>query len=153
MKDYCPYSNIDGKKMANNEYPNLLVICGMNDPRVAFFEPLKLIAKMRNERAKWRKTLNIPKRETDRYLLLKIDDAGHGGNSGEYSHLEDLASQYAFLIDNLQAPVKATEMLFPAMHERGKRRKAKKEEDTYTLKKGLANPGRGRLFQWMNNLL
>ena len=54
MKTYCPYSNLDGEKIAKNEYPHMLVIGGMNDPRVAFFEPLRLIAKMRNERLKWR---------------------------------------------------------------------------------------------------
>ena len=53
MKTYCPYSNISGESLAKNEYPNLLVIGGMNDPRVAFFEPLKFVAKIRGERQRW----------------------------------------------------------------------------------------------------
>jgi oligopeptidase B len=57
MKTYCPYTNIDGEKLARNEYPNLLVVGGMNDPRVAFFEPLKFVAKMRGEKKKWKDIL------------------------------------------------------------------------------------------------
>jgi oligopeptidase B len=63
----------------------------MNDPRVAFFEPLKLVAKMRNERRKYRNELNKPAdvvNPEERLLLLRVDDAGHGGNSGQYSYLE-----------------------------------------------------------------
>jgi oligopeptidase B len=53
MKTYCPYTNISGEELARNQYPNMLVIGGMNDPRVAFFEPLKFVAKMRGEKSKW----------------------------------------------------------------------------------------------------
>jgi hypothetical protein len=53
MKTYCPYTNISGELLAKNEYPHMLVIGGMNDPRVAFFEPLKFVAKIRGERSKW----------------------------------------------------------------------------------------------------
>ena len=52
MKTYCPYTNINGEELALNHYPNLLVIGGMNDPRVAFFEPLKFVAKLRGEKRK-----------------------------------------------------------------------------------------------------
>ena len=50
MKTYCPYTNLDGEALAKNQYPHLLVIGGMNDPRVAFFEPLKFVAKMRAQK-------------------------------------------------------------------------------------------------------
>ncbi|RKP03460.1 hypothetical protein CXG81DRAFT_9491, partial [Caulochytrium protostelioides] len=47
MKTYCPYTNISGPTLAAEGYPHLMVIGGMNDPRVAFFEPLKYVAKLR----------------------------------------------------------------------------------------------------------
>ena len=65
MKTYCPYTNIDGELLAQNKYPDLLVVGGMNDPRVAFFEPLKFVAKMRGERRKWAKVL----KENGAYLF------------------------------------------------------------------------------------
>ncbi|KAI9145210.1 prolyl oligopeptidase family-domain-containing protein [Paraphysoderma sedebokerense] len=79
MKGYCPYTNI---KEIN--YPHLMVVGGMNDPRVAFFEPLKFVAKLRKFK------------HGDNLLLLRVDDAGHGGNSGLYSYLE--VKSLAFLI-------------------------------------------------------
>ncbi|KAJ3403427.1 hypothetical protein HDV05_007829, partial [Chytridiales sp. JEL 0842] len=62
MKGYCPMTNIQGHRLANNDYPNILVACGMNDPRVAFFEPLKFVAKLRNERRKYAKLLSPSQR-------------------------------------------------------------------------------------------
>ncbi|KAJ8329679.1 hypothetical protein BDV3_003684 [Batrachochytrium dendrobatidis] len=171
MKTYCPYTNVNGERLADFQCPHLLVIGGMNDPRVAFFEPLKWVAKMRNERRKVlaaRKAVqltaeivdspncnhslspnhnitgsddsnlshtsagnihttlsqtgisnlqgcrdssrlvasNVQKSKNERMLLLRIDDAGHGGNSGQYSYLEDLAFKYAFLISTLGASTK-----------------------------------------------
>ncbi|KAF9096882.1 hypothetical protein BGX29_008365 [Mortierella sp. GBA35] len=109
MKQYCPYSNVRPQK-----YPNMLVLGGMNDPRVAFFEPLKWVAKLRSC---W-PPKNIPSPQSpedgstdttterdDRMLLLRIEEVGHGGSSGQYAYLEDLAFEYAFLISTLQAPV------------------------------------------------
>ncbi|KAL7749415.1 hypothetical protein RI367_005286 [Sorochytrium milnesiophthora] len=89
MKTYCPYTNI-----ASQEYPHIMVCGGMNDPRVAFFEPLKFVAKLRQHNT------------SDNLLLLRVDDAGHGGNSGQYSHLEDLAQEYGYLIYTLNASFK-----------------------------------------------
>ncbi|KAJ3045887.1 hypothetical protein HDV00_006153 [Rhizophlyctis rosea] len=131
MKTYCPYTNIRGDLLAKNVYPQLFVLGGMNDPRVAFFEPLKFVAKMRGERRKWRKILdgkgsdgvgfvNTPgkgspsssnSREAvvnteERNILLRVQDAGHGGSSGQYAYLDDLALEYAFLITSLDAPAK-----------------------------------------------
>ena len=65
MKTYCPYTNISGESLAKNEYPNMLVIGGMNDPRVAFFEPLKFVAKIRGERNKW---VDILKKNSNYFL-------------------------------------------------------------------------------------
>lgn len=119
MKTYCPYSNIQGELLAKQQYPHLLVVGGMNDPRVAFFEPLKFVAKMRGEKRKWakqiRETEEANKSQGDntkseylreRMLLLRVDDVGHGGNSGQYYGLEDLAFEYSFLIHSLDAPTK-----------------------------------------------
>ncbi|KAI8924881.1 prolyl oligopeptidase [Entophlyctis helioformis] len=111
MKSYCPYTNVDGELLAKGVYPHLLVAGGMNDPRVAFFEPLKWVAKMRAKRREARQAVQqLAQAENttyeERMLLLRIDDAGHGGNSGQYSHLGDLAFEYAFLIKTLGAPSK-----------------------------------------------
>ncbi|KAG0054910.1 hypothetical protein BGZ83_010135 [Gryganskiella cystojenkinii] len=115
MKQYCPYSNVRPQR-----YPNMLVLGGMNDPRVAFFEPLKWVAKLRSCWPKPSISLNNssasspetsssaeggPGTGEDRMLLLRIEEVGHGGNSGQYAYLEDLAFEYAFLISTLQAPV------------------------------------------------
>ncbi|RKO88349.1 prolyl oligopeptidase family-domain-containing protein, partial [Blyttiomyces helicus] len=117
MKTYCPYTNIDGSR----DYPHLLVVGGMNDPRVAFFEPLKFVAKLRGERRRWRQknrpspasktktasTISLTTRAAeDRMILLRVDDAGHGGSAGNYAALEDLAFEYAFLISALDAPAR-----------------------------------------------
>ncbi|KAF9348010.1 hypothetical protein BGX26_000528 [Mortierella sp. AD094] len=112
MKHYCPYTNVRPQK-----YPNMLVLGGMNDPRVAFFEPLKWVAKLRScwpPRSTPLRSLSredndgdssAASRNDDRMLLLRIEEVGHGGSSGQYSYLEDLAFEYAFLISTLQAPV------------------------------------------------
>ena len=70
MKGYCPYTNVKAQN-----YPSILVVAGLNDPRVSFLEPVKFVAKLR-------------KLKTDsNQLLLKLDDVGHMGNSGQYSNL------------------------------------------------------------------
>jgi oligopeptidase B len=104
MKTYCPYSNIDGEKLANNQYPDVLVIGGMNGARVAFFEPLRLVAKMRDERDKFNVDI---KNASDRKVLLQLEEVGHDGSGGIYATLENLAFQYAFLITKLDAPFMA----------------------------------------------
>ncbi|KAJ3274504.1 hypothetical protein HDV01_002632 [Terramyces sp. JEL0728] len=186
MKGYCPYTNIDGDKLAQNLYPNLLVLGGMNDPRVAFFEPLKLVAKMRYEKQKHIEKAHIIGTEVDgntlenRMLILKIDNAGHGGNSGQYSFLEDLAFEYAFLIKTLNAlekPIYSDYELFEEKasnltssqletaknferSHRGLRerlsfkwdkKKENHEEKIYRNK--AKKTTRTQLFQWLNNFL
>ena len=81
MKSYSPYENIERKN-----YPNLLVTTGLHDSQVQYFEPAKWVAKLRDLK-------------TDKnVLLLKTDmDYGHGGASGRFDYLKDIALEYAFL--------------------------------------------------------
>jgi oligopeptidase B len=82
IKSYSPYDNIRAQK-----YPHLLVIAGLNDPRVQFWEPAKWTAKLRAIKT------------DDNILLLKTDmGSGHGGASGRYDFLRDLAFEYAFVL-------------------------------------------------------
>lgn len=85
MKSYSPYDNVEAKP-----YPHLLVTTGLNDPRVAYWEPAKWVARLRT-----RKTGH-------NQLLLKTHmGAGHGGSSGRYDRLREIALEYAFLLDKL----------------------------------------------------
>jgi oligopeptidase B len=85
IKSYCPYTNLDAKP-----YPAMLVKTGLNDSQVMYWEPAKYVAKLR--------TL-----KTDaRTLLLKTNmGAGHGGASGRYDYLREIALDYAFLLTEL----------------------------------------------------
>jgi oligopeptidase B len=83
MKSYSPYDNVTA-----SAYPHLLVLAGLNDPRVQYWEPAKWTAKLR--------ALKTDKNT----LLLKTDmKAGHGGTSGRYDYLKDIAFEYAFILD------------------------------------------------------
>lgn len=81
MKSYSPYENIEPKA-----YPNMLVTTGLHDSQVQYFEPAKWVAKLRATK-------------TDQnVLLLKTNMAfGHGGASGRFDYLKDVALNYAFL--------------------------------------------------------
>ncbi|WP_343660892.1 S9 family peptidase [Chryseobacterium sp.] len=81
MKSYSPYENIEKKS-----YPNLLVTTGLHDSQVQYFEPAKWVAKLRDMK-------------TDKnVLLLKTDmEYGHGGASGRFDYLKDVALVYAFM--------------------------------------------------------
>jgi oligopeptidase B len=85
MKSYCPYTNLERKP-----YPTMLVKTGLNDSQVMYWEPAKYVAKLR--------TL-----KTDAHpLLFKINmGAGHGGASGRYDYLREIALDYAFLLTQL----------------------------------------------------
>ncbi len=84
MKRYCPYTNL-----AARPYPKMLVRTSLNDSQVMYWEPAKYVAKLR--------ALNP---EAD--VLFKINmAAGHGGSSGRYDYLREIAWDYAFLIDAL----------------------------------------------------
>jgi oligopeptidase B len=82
MLSYSPYDNVEAKA-----YPNLLVTSGLHDSQVQYWEPTKWVAKLRAMK-------------TDQNLLL-LDtnmDAGHGGASGRFNALKELALEYAFLL-------------------------------------------------------
>ncbi len=82
MKLYSPYDNV-----VCQDYPNMLVTAGFNDPRVGYWEPAKWVAKLR-----------AMKTDNNR-LLLKVNmGAGHGGSSGRYDYLRDLAFEYSFVL-------------------------------------------------------
>lgn len=81
MKSYSPYENIERKS-----YPNLLITTGLHDSQVQYFEPAKWIAKIRDM-----KTGN-------NVVFLKTDmEYGHGGASGRFDYIKDIALNYAFM--------------------------------------------------------
>jgi oligopeptidase B len=82
MLQYSPYDNVMPKP-----YPSLLVMSGINDSRVAFWEPAKWVAKLRASN-----TSANP-------ILLKMNmDSGHGGSSGRYDRYKETAFRYAFML-------------------------------------------------------
>lgn len=83
IKSYSPYDNVEAKN-----YPNLLVTTGLHDSQVQYFEPAKWVAKLRELK-------------TDNNLLLFHTnmDVGHGGASGRFESLREVARDYVFLLD------------------------------------------------------
>ncbi|WP_299324891.1 S9 family peptidase [uncultured Maribacter sp.] len=83
MKSYSPYDNVIAQ-----EYPNMLVTTGLHDSQVQYFEPAKWVAKLRELK-------------TDNHILLMNTnmEAGHGGASGRFESLREVAKEYAFLLD------------------------------------------------------
>lgn len=82
IRSYSPYDNLEAKR-----YGHILATAGLNDPRVSYWEPAKWIARLR--------TLNTG----DGMLLLKTElDSGHGGASGRFERLKEVAFEYAFLL-------------------------------------------------------
>ena len=85
MKTYCPYTNV-----APQRYPAILVRTALHDSQVMYWEPAKWVAKLRATRT------------GDGALLFKINmAAGHGGSSGRYDALRELAFDYAFILTTL----------------------------------------------------
>ncbi|MEM8950311.1 MAG: S9 family peptidase [Pseudomonadota bacterium] len=82
---YSPYDNVEAK-----DYPQILVTAGLNDPRVHYWEP-----------AKWTAKLRATKTDGNRLLLKTNMGAGHGGASGRYDALKELAFDYAFILETL----------------------------------------------------
>ena len=81
MKSYSPYDNI-----VEVNYPNLLITTGYWDSQVQYWEPAKWIAKIRDFRA------------NDNLLLMYCNmDVGHGGSSGRFESLKEVALEYSFL--------------------------------------------------------
>ncbi|KUG42752.1 peptidase S9 [Pseudomonas savastanoi pv. fraxini] len=86
IKSYAPYENVSAQA-----YPAMLVIAGYNDSRVQYWEAAKWVAKLRASKT------------DDNLLLLKTElGAGHGGMSGRYQGLRDVALEYAFIFKVLQ---------------------------------------------------
>ncbi|WP_299251931.1 S9 family peptidase [uncultured Aquimarina sp.] len=83
MKSYSPYDNVVAQ-----EYPNMLVTTGLHDSQVQYWEPAKWVAKLRE--------LKI---DTNQLLLHTNMEAGHGGASGRFEALKEVAEEYAFLLD------------------------------------------------------
>ncbi len=85
MKSYCPYTNLEAKG-----YPSMLVKTGLNDSQVMYWEPAKYVAKLR-----------ALKTDANTLLLKTNMGAGHGGASGRYDYLREIALDYAFLLSEL----------------------------------------------------
>jgi oligopeptidase B len=85
MLSYSPYDNV-----GRHAYPPMLITGGLNDPRVTYWEPAKWNARLRAMR-------------TDSNLqLLKINmGAGHGGQSGRWTRLREVAEAYAFILTQM----------------------------------------------------
>jgi oligopeptidase B len=82
IKSYSPVDNVEKKA-----YPNLLVMTGLHDSQVQYFEPAKWVAKLRELK-------------TDQNLLFLHTDmaVGHGGASGRFKYLKDIALEYSFIL-------------------------------------------------------
>ena len=82
IRSYSPYDQV-----AARDYPPILVTGGLNDPRVTYWEPTKWVARLRELKT------------DDNELLLKMNmGAGHGGKSGRFDGLREVAEEYAFLL-------------------------------------------------------
>ena len=85
MLSYSPYDNVKSQ-----DYPHILITAGLNDSRVKYWEPAKWTAKLREMKT------------DNNILLLKTNmGAGHGGASGRYESLKEIAFEYAFILDRL----------------------------------------------------
>ena len=86
LRSYSPYDNVTAQN-----YPAMLITGGLNDPRVTYWEP-----------AKWAARLRATKTD-DNLLLLKINmGAGHGGKSGRWNALHEVAEAYAFVLTQME---------------------------------------------------
>ncbi|WP_037324592.1 S9 family peptidase [Salinimicrobium terrae] len=83
MKSYSPYDNVIAQ-----EYPHMLVTTGLHDSQVQYWEPAKWVAKLREL-----------KTDSNKLLFHTNMEAGHGGASGRFEALREVAEEYAFLLD------------------------------------------------------
>ena len=85
IKSYSPYDNVKAQ-----DYPNFLITGGINDSQVLFHEPSKWTAKLRTFKT------------DDNIVLLHMNmESGHGGASGRYSRIKDVAFEFAFILDRV----------------------------------------------------
>ena len=86
IRSYSPYDNVKAQ-----DYPPMLITGGLNDPRVTYWEPAKWAAKLRATKT------------DDNLLLLKINmGAGHGGKSGRWDSLKEVAEAFAFILTQVK---------------------------------------------------
>ena len=83
MKSYSPYDNVKAQS-----YPNLYISTGLHDSQVQYWEPAKWVAKLR-----------ATKTDTNFLYLDTNMEAGHGGASGRFEALKELAKEFSFLLD------------------------------------------------------
>ena len=83
MKSYSPYDNVEAKA-----YPAMLVTTGLHDSQVQYWEPAKWVARLRTM-----------KTDKNPLLLHTNMEAGHGGASGRFEALKEIAMEYAFMLD------------------------------------------------------
>ncbi len=83
MMSYSPYDNVKPQN-----YPTLLFTTGLSDQQVGYWEPAKMVAKLRTT-----------KTDSNEILLLTKLHSGHGGQAGRYDYIRSLAKQYAFIVD------------------------------------------------------
>lgn len=82
IRSYSPYDQVSAQ-----DYPPMLITGGLNDPRVTYWEPAKWAAKLRATKT------------DDNILLLKTNmGAGHGGKSGRWNRIEEVAEEFAFIL-------------------------------------------------------
>ncbi len=82
IRSYSPYENV-----ARKAYPHIFAYGGLTDPRVTYWEPAKWVARLRERNT------------SGNLVLLKTNmDAGHGGASGRFEQLKEIAVDYAFAL-------------------------------------------------------
>jgi len=87
IRSYSPYDNVSAQN-----YPSMLVLAGLMDPRVLYWEPAKWVARLR------------ARRTNQNLLALRTNmDAGHGGSAGRFERLKEIALCYAFAIKVAQS--------------------------------------------------
>ena len=85
IRSYSPYDQVEAV-----DYPPIFVTAGLNDPRVTYWEPAKWVAKLRS------------KKTDQNLILLKTNmTMGHGGKSGRYDSLKEIAEEYVFFVTQL----------------------------------------------------
>jgi oligopeptidase B len=82
IRSYSPYDNVQDKN-----YPNMLVTTGLHDSQVQYWEPAKWVARLREL-----------KTDRNELLLYTEMEAGHGGKSGRFERLKEVAMEYAFIL-------------------------------------------------------
>ncbi|MFN7675240.1 S9 family peptidase [Flavobacterium sp.] len=83
MLSYSPYDNVTAQN-----YPNMYIATGLHDSQVQYWEPVKWVAKLR-----------VLKTDNNQLYLDTNMDAGHGGASGRYEAIKEIAKEYSFLLD------------------------------------------------------